>query len=197
MTESHTHLTCCIRQCIRHHGYDLPCTSSSRLKHHQQNAWYQSITRSNFKQRSSRCFCSGTLIAPWCQHGRLVEAALRRQFLRRQLLTIAACQVQAMCSGLLQTLSRQTFDDKLQHPFTAHPKVDPMTGDLFVGPLLCLSLSGTDYHGEDQLTSGNNHSCLLLQMLPSAFEASCSGLAAKLHQASAGQAHGKRLGSSA
>ena len=55
---------------------------------------------------------------------------------------ICACQVRAMCSGLLRTLSRQTFDDKLQHPFTAHPKVDPVTGDLLVGPLLPVLDSG-------------------------------------------------------
>ncbi|KAK9835657.1 hypothetical protein WJX74_005186 [Apatococcus lobatus] len=38
--------------------------------------------------------------------------------------------VRVMCSGLLRTLSRQTFDEKLQHPFTAHPNVDLATGNV-------------------------------------------------------------------
>ncbi|KAK9838408.1 hypothetical protein WJX84_004527, partial [Apatococcus fuscideae] len=55
--------------------------------------------------------------------------------------------VRVMCSGLLQTLSRNTFHGRLQHPFTAHPKVDPATGDmLYFGyqlmgaPFLCFGV---------------------------------------------------------
>ena len=33
-----------------------------------------------------------------------------------------------MCDGLIQTLGRVTFGGKVDHPFTAHPKIDPKTG---------------------------------------------------------------------
>jgi carotenoid cleavage dioxygenase len=35
------------------------------------------------------------------------------------------------CNGLLSTIGRVTFDGKVKHPFTAHPKVDPATGECF------------------------------------------------------------------
>ena len=34
-----------------------------------------------------------------------------------------------MCDGLIQTLGRVTYGGKLDHPFTAHPKIDPKTGE--------------------------------------------------------------------
>ncbi|KAI3427019.1 hypothetical protein D9Q98_006961 [Chlorella vulgaris] len=35
------------------------------------------------------------------------------------------------CNGLIETLGRVTFGGKVQHAFTAHPKKDPETGELF------------------------------------------------------------------
>ena len=31
-------------------------------------------------------------------------------------------------TGIVDTLGRVTFGGKVNHPFTAHPKVDPKTG---------------------------------------------------------------------
>ncbi|GAB4814752.1 hypothetical protein N2152v2_001798 [Parachlorella kessleri] len=35
------------------------------------------------------------------------------------------------CEGVLETLGRWGFEGRLDHPFTAHPKIDPKTGELF------------------------------------------------------------------
>ena len=40
-----------------------------------------------------------------------------------------AVQVRIMCDGLIQTLGRVTYGGKVDHPFTAHPKIDPKTGE--------------------------------------------------------------------
>ena len=37
-------------------------------------------------------------------------------------------QLRVACNGVIDTLGRVTFDGKVSHPFTAHPKVDPLTG---------------------------------------------------------------------
>ena len=39
-------------------------------------------------------------------------------------------QLRILCDGVVDTLGRLTFGNKVRHPFTAHPKVDPMTGAL-------------------------------------------------------------------
>lgn len=39
-------------------------------------------------------------------------------------------QLRIACSGLIETIGRMTYDGKLDHAFTAHPKVDP-DGDIF------------------------------------------------------------------
>ena len=40
-------------------------------------------------------------------------------------------QVKALCDGAVETLGRVRYDGKVKHPFTAHPKVDPETGECF------------------------------------------------------------------
>ncbi len=40
-------------------------------------------------------------------------------------------QLRVACEGVVETLGRMGFEGKLQHSFTAHPKVDPKTGELF------------------------------------------------------------------
>ncbi len=37
-------------------------------------------------------------------------------------------QIKVLCNGIVDTLGRVTFGGKVNHPFTAHPKVDPKTG---------------------------------------------------------------------
>ena len=37
-------------------------------------------------------------------------------------------QLRIACNGIIDTLGRVTFDGKVKHPFTAHPKADPITG---------------------------------------------------------------------
>ncbi|KAL3133697.1 hypothetical protein ABBQ32_008196 [Trebouxia sp. C0010 RCD-2024] len=39
--------------------------------------------------------------------------------------------VRALCNGVVETMGRVTYDGKVKHPVTAHPKVDPETGELF------------------------------------------------------------------
>lgn len=39
--------------------------------------------------------------------------------------------IRMACNGLISTIERCTFDSQLQHAFTAHPKVDPITKELF------------------------------------------------------------------
>lgn len=39
-------------------------------------------------------------------------------------------QVRALCNGVVETMGRVTYDGKVKHPVTAHPKVDPETGEL-------------------------------------------------------------------
>ncbi|KAK9808424.1 hypothetical protein WJX73_003304 [Symbiochloris irregularis] len=39
--------------------------------------------------------------------------------------------MQVLCNGLIESLGRVEFDGKVDHPFTAHPKLDPATGELF------------------------------------------------------------------
>jgi carotenoid cleavage dioxygenase len=39
--------------------------------------------------------------------------------------------MRVLCSGVVATLHRETFGAKLHHPFTAHPKVDPVTGEMY------------------------------------------------------------------
>lgn len=40
-------------------------------------------------------------------------------------------QLRIACEGLISSLGRVTFDGRMGHAFTAHPKVDPATGELF------------------------------------------------------------------
>ena len=40
-------------------------------------------------------------------------------------------QLRLACDGLLSTVGRLSLGGKVDHPFTAHPKVDPDTGELF------------------------------------------------------------------
>ena len=35
------------------------------------------------------------------------------------------------CEGVVETLGRVSFGGQVGHSFTAHPKVDPKTGELF------------------------------------------------------------------
>jgi len=39
-------------------------------------------------------------------------------------------KVRILCNGLLETIGRVTLEGKLHSSFTAHPKVDPVTGKL-------------------------------------------------------------------
>ena len=34
-----------------------------------------------------------------------------------------------MCNGVVETMGRVTYDGKVKHAVTAHPKVDPDTGE--------------------------------------------------------------------
>lgn len=51
--------------------------------------------------------------------------------------TAATClpvQLRLACDGLLRTLGRLTWGGAVDHDFTAHPKIDPRTGEmLFFG----------------------------------------------------------------
>ncbi len=40
-------------------------------------------------------------------------------------------QLRIACDGLLETLGRVDFDGRMSHNFTAHPKIDPITGEMF------------------------------------------------------------------
>ena len=37
-------------------------------------------------------------------------------------------QVRAHQDAHIETIERQTYDGRLRQPFTAHPKIDPVTG---------------------------------------------------------------------
>ena len=37
--------------------------------------------------------------------------------------------MRALCSGVIETMGRVEYDGKVKHPVTAHPKVDPDTGE--------------------------------------------------------------------
>lgn len=39
--------------------------------------------------------------------------------------------LRVLCNGVIETLGRLDFGGKLKHAFTAHPKLDPVTGELF------------------------------------------------------------------
>lgn len=39
--------------------------------------------------------------------------------------------LRVLCSGVIDTLGRDNFDGRLKHRFTAHPKVDQRTGEMF------------------------------------------------------------------
>ena len=39
--------------------------------------------------------------------------------------------LRVMCDGMIETIGKATFDGKLNIPFTAHPKKDPVTGKLY------------------------------------------------------------------
>ncbi|DBA75024.1 hypothetical protein WJX77_000411 [Trebouxia sp. C0004] len=39
--------------------------------------------------------------------------------------------VRALCNGVIETMGRVNYEGKIKHPFTAHPKIDPQTGELF------------------------------------------------------------------
>jgi len=45
-----------------------------------------------------------------------------------------------LCNGVIETMGRVNYEGKIKHPFTAHPKIDPQTGEssLCVHPLLGL-----------------------------------------------------------
>lgn len=62
----------------------------------------------------------------WLLHQLLCLGALHHTVIRP---CKHAPQVRIMCDGLIQTLGRVTFGGKLDHPFTAHPKIDPKTGE--------------------------------------------------------------------
>lgn len=53
-------------------------------------------------------------------------------------------KVKALCNGVVETLGRVRYDGKVKHPFTAHPKVDPVTGDLCPAYASCLH-NGSSY----------------------------------------------------
>ena len=40
-----------------------------------------------------------------------------------------AVQARILCNGVIESLGRVEFDGKVDHPFTAHPKVDAQTGE--------------------------------------------------------------------
>lgn len=40
-------------------------------------------------------------------------------------------QLRVLCEGAVETMGRMGFDGAVHHAFTAHPKVDPVTGELF------------------------------------------------------------------
>ncbi len=46
-------------------------------------------------------------------------------------------QVRALCNGVVETMGRVTYEGKVKHPVTAHPKVDAETGMHAFLPLLC------------------------------------------------------------
>lgn len=55
-----------------------------------------------------------------------------------------------LCNGLIESLGRVEFDGKVNHPFTAHPKLDSTTGELFfIGYNLNKSKSSIHYAGMD------------------------------------------------
>ncbi|KAK9918068.1 hypothetical protein WJX75_000916 [Coccomyxa subellipsoidea] len=64
--------------------------------------------------------------------------------------------MRVLCDGIVDTLGRITFGGKVKHPFTAHPKVDPITGELFfIGYQMdkkppCVWYSGLDKDGQLQ-----------------------------------------------
>ena len=43
--------------------------------------------------------------------------------------TALAPQIKVLCNGIVDTLGRVNFGGRVNHPFTAHPKVDPETGE--------------------------------------------------------------------
>ena len=42
---------------------------------------------------------------------------------------VVPLQIKVLCNGIVDTLGRMTFEGRVNHPFTAHPKVDPKTGE--------------------------------------------------------------------
>ena len=62
---------------------------------------------------------------------------LTKQALRINL----ALQIKVLCNGIVDTLGRVTFGGRVNHPFTAHPKVDPETGEEMIKgsvPVACI-----------------------------------------------------------
>ena len=43
-------------------------------------------------------------------------------------------QMRVMCDGILETMQRYDYEGKLEHCFTAHPKIDPDSGEAFKQP---------------------------------------------------------------
>ena len=39
--------------------------------------------------------------------------------------------MRVLCDGILETMQRYDYNGKLEHCFTAHPKVDPDSGKAF------------------------------------------------------------------
>ena len=46
----------------------------------------------------------------------------------KSLREVVPLQIKVLCNGIVDTLGRMTFEGRVNHPFTAHPKVDPKTG---------------------------------------------------------------------
>lgn len=40
--------------------------------------------------------------------------------------------VRLLQDGQLETIARHTYENKLRHPFTAHPKIDSETGEMMI-----------------------------------------------------------------
>ena len=56
-------------------------------------------------------------------------------------ITANSWQVRALCNGVIETMGRVNYEGKIKHPFTAHPKIDPQTGEssFCVHHLLCFA----------------------------------------------------------
>ena len=63
-----------------------------------------------------------------CREGHACLSLLGTSTGRPETLALAL-QIKVLCNGIVDTLGRVTFGGRVNHPFTAHPKVDPVTGE--------------------------------------------------------------------